>query len=136
MRASLAGAKPDATTGGGVALLLDGHPASATTSSASAAATWRRRPIPSVLQRLIDHLLHCRLDLLPLRRGLLQQHEEHVLFGVDHEIATAGAVPFQLAERPRRRRLGVARIGANAKTEPEAETIAGKIEVIARHART
>ena len=58
----------------------------------------RRRTKPSVLHRFIDQPLHRRLDALALRRRLLQQHEEHVLLAVDHEIAAAGAVPFQFAE--------------------------------------
>src|SRR5271166_4270651 len=89
----------------------------------------------SVLQRLIDQLLHRRLDDLALRRRLLQQHEEHVLLAIDHEIAAAGTIPFQFAERAGRRRLGVPGIGAHAKAEPEAEAVAREIEIVAFHAR-
>src|SRR6266404_5675627 len=108
----------------------------ATTRSASAAATLQRRVKLSVLHRFIDQLLYCLLDALALRGRLLQQHEKHVLLAVDHKIAAAGAVPFQLPQRSRRRRLGVAGIGANRKPEPEAEAIAGEIEVVAPDAGT
>src|SRR4030095_13992660 len=97
--------------------------------SASAAAKLRRHSKPSVLHRFIDQLLDCLLDGLALRGRLLKQNEKHVLLAVDHEIAAAGAVPLQFAERTRRRRLGVAGIGANRKTETEAEAIAGEIEI-------
>src|SRR6266516_5970757 len=103
----------------------------ATMRSATAAARLQRRAKPSVLHRFIDQLLDCLLDRLALRGRLLQQHEKHVLLAVDHEIAAAGAVPFQFAERTRRRRLGVAGIGANRETKPEAEAVAGEIEIVA-----
>src|SRR6202035_5790633 len=90
---------------------------------------------PSVLHRLIDQSLHRRLDLLPLGWGLLQQHEKHVLLAVDHEQAAAGTVPLYLAQRSRRRRLRIPRVGTHAKTEPEAETIAREIEIVALDAR-
>src|SRR5205814_10389801 len=99
--------------------------------SARAAARLQQRAKPSVLHRFIDQLLDCLLDRLALRGRLLQQHEKHVLLAVDHEIAAAGAVPFQFAERTRRRRLGVAGIGADCETEPEAEAIVGEIEEVA-----
>src|ERR1700744_223719 len=105
------------------------------------AASKRRRDRPLVLksllvlQRLIDQLLQRRLDLLAFRRGLLQQHEEHVLLRVDHEAAAAGAVPFQFAELAGRGRLGVAGIGAHPDAQPVAESIAGKIEIVAVDAR-
>src|SRR5438270_13479402 len=102
--------------------------------SASAAARLQRRAEPSVLHRFIDQLLDCLLDRLALRGRLLQQHEKHVLLAVDHEITAAGAVPFEFAERARRRRLGIARIGADAETEPEAKAVAGEIEEVALHA--
>ena len=35
--------------------------------------------------------------MLAFRRRLLKQHEEHVLLGVDHHIAAAGAVPDKKA---------------------------------------
>src|SRR5258706_9849929 len=73
--------------------------------SASAAAKPRRRAKPSVLHRFIDELLEGPLDALAFRRRLLKQHEEHVLLAVNHHIAAACAVPFQFAQRSRRRRL-------------------------------
>src|ERR1700761_5131034 len=98
-RSSLACEKlPGRETGGSARPAAGTIAATAATSSAVAAAMLLRRA-PSVLQGLIDHLLDCRLDLLPLRRRLLEQHEEHVLFAVDYEIAAAGAIPFQFAER-------------------------------------
>src|SRR6266481_2024759 len=108
----------------------------ATMRSASPAAKQRRRAKPSVLHRFIDQLLYCLLNGLALRGRLLQQDEKHVLLAVDHEIAATGAVPLQFAERTRRRRLGVAGIGADRETEPEAEAIAGEIEVVAPDAGT
>src|ERR1700688_394725 len=107
----------------------------ATIRSASA-ETPHRRVKPSVLHRFIDQLLYGLLNALALRGRLLQQHEKHVLLAVDHKIAAAGAIPFQLPQRSRRRRLGVAGIGAHRETEPEAEAIAGEIEVVAPDART
>src|ERR1700722_9496442 len=82
----------------------------------------------SILHRFVDQLLQRRLDAHALAGGLLQQHEEHVLPAVDHEIAAAGAVPFQLAERARRRRLGYARFGAHAKAQPVTEAIPREIK--------
>src|SRR3979411_1010715 len=108
----------------------------ATTRSANTAATLHRRVKLSVLHRFIDQLLYCLLDRLALRGCLLQQHEKHVLLAVDHEIAAAGAVPFQFAQRAGSRRLGVAGIGAHSQTESEAETITGEIEMVAFNART
>src|SRR5258707_15642118 len=97
--------------------------------SASAAAKPRRRAKPSVLHRFIDELLERALDALAFRRRLLKQHEEHVLLAVDHHIAAAGAVPFQFAERARRRWFGVAGVGANGKTEPKPKSVTKKMEV-------
>src|SRR3982074_1559580 len=108
----------------------------ATTRSASAAATRHRRVKLSILHRFIDQLLYCLLDRLALPGRLLQQHKKHILLAVDHEIAATGAIPFQFAQRTRRRRLGIAGTGANRETEPEAEAIAGKIEVVAPDAGT
>src|SRR6266852_7777888 len=108
----------------------------ATETTTSAAATKTRRAKPSILHRFIDQLLYGLLNALALRGRLLQQHEKHVLLAVDHKIAAAGAIPFQLPQRSRRRRLGVAGIGANRKPEPEAEAIAGEIEVVAPDAGT
>src|ERR1700712_411974 len=88
----------------------------------------------SILHRLINQLLQRRLDALALRGRLLHQDEEHVLLAVDDEITTGGAVPFQFAERARRRWFGVAGIGAHAEPEAIAETVARKIEVIPRYA--
>src|SRR3954453_5600871 len=99
------------------------------------AAINARRPNMSILHRFINQLLQCPLHALALGRGLLQQHEEHVLLGVDHEIAAGGAVPFQFAEIAGRRRFCVAGIGADRKSETEAETIAGEVEIIAIDAR-
>jgi len=39
----------------------------------------------------MDDLLEGPLDTMAFRRRLLKQHEEHVLLGVDHHIAAAGA---------------------------------------------
>src|ERR1700737_4826638 len=103
--------------------------------NASAAATQRPHAEPSVLQRFINQLLYFALDSLPLGRSLLQQDEKHILLAIDDKIAAAGAVPFQLAERAGRRWLGVPRIGAHAKTQTKAKTIARKIVIVARHAR-
>src|ERR1700712_229186 len=86
----------------------------------------------SILHRLIDQLLQRRLDALALRGRLFHQDEEHVLLAVDDEIAAAGAVPFQFAERARRRRFGDAGIGAYAEAETVAEPVAREIEVIPR----
>src|SRR5579864_7196259 len=72
-------------------------------SRTNPAATIPRRVKPSVLHRFIDQLLQGALDALALGRRLLQQHEEHVLLAVDHEIAAGGAVPFQFAEIAGRR---------------------------------
>src|SRR2546430_8749453 len=96
--------------------------------SATAAARLQRRAKPSVLHRFIDQLLDCLLDRLALRGRLLQQDEKHALLAVDHEIAAAGAVPLQFAERARRRPLGVARTGADRQTEPAPEAVAWTIE--------
>src|SRR5438270_2252168 len=103
----------------------------APTRPAIAAATQSLNAAPSVLHGFIDQLLDGLLDALPLRGRLLQQHEKHVLLAVDHEIAAAGAVPFEFAERARRRRLGIAGIGAHAQTKPEAKPVAGEIQKIA-----
>src|SRR5437764_14025861 len=100
----------------------------APTRPAIAAATQSLNAAPSVLHGFIDQLLDGLLDALPLRRRLLQQHEEHILLAVDHEIAAAGAVPFEFAERARRRRrLGIAGIRADAEPQPETEPVAGEI---------
>src|SRR5260221_11195394 len=96
--------------------------------SASAAAKPRRRAKPSVLHRFIDELLEGPLDALAFRRRLLKHHEENVLLAIDHHIAAAGTVPFQFAQRSRRRWLGVAGIGAHGKPKPHAEAVPGEIE--------
>src|SRR5262245_35692328 len=80
---------------------------------ASAARTRWRLATPLVLHRFIDKLLQGPLDALTFRRRLLQDHEEHLLLAVDHHVAAAGAVPFQFAERSRRRRFCVTWIGAD-----------------------
>src|SRR3982074_1447240 len=108
----------------------------ATTRSASAAATRHRRVKLSILHRFIDQLLYCLWDRLSLPGRLLQQHKKHILLAVDHEIAATGAVPFQFAQRTRRRRLGGAGVGANREAEPETEAIPGKIKVVAPDAGT
>src|SRR5439155_10820407 len=109
------------------------HPAARRMASA---ATIRARPAaPLVLQRLIDHLLQRPLDALALCRRLLQHHKEHVLLAVDHHVAAGGAVPFQFAQRSRRRRLGVTGIGAHGKPKPHAETVTGEIIMIPRNTR-
>src|SRR5882672_9079680 len=101
------------------------------TRTSASAATIRRRPAARlVLQRFIDQLLQRPLDALALRRRLLQHHKEHVLLAVDHQIADGGAIPFQFAERSRRRRLGVTGIGAYGKPKPHAEAVTGKIIMI------
>src|SRR6266550_6008961 len=107
----------------------------ATMSRASVAAKLRRRAKPLVLHSFIDELLEGPLDALAFRRRLLKQHEEHVLLAVDHQIAAAGAVPFQFAQRSRRRRLGVTGIGAHGKPKPHAEAVTGKIVMIPRNTR-
>src|SRR6266700_5159416 len=99
-------------------------------SATPAAAKLQRRAKPSVLHRFIDQLLYCLLDGLALRGRLLQQDEKHVLLAVDHEIAAAGTVPFQFAERARRRRLCVARVGAHREPQPEAKAVPREIEII------
>src|SRR5437879_5737626 len=113
-----------------------GHPTANATIRSASTATQHRRVKPSVLHGFIDQLLYGLLNALALRGRLLQQHKKHILLAVDHEIAAAGAIPFQLPQRSRRRRLGVAGIGANRKPKPEAEAIAGKIEVVAPDAGT
>src|ERR1700681_715658 len=136
-RSNFAREKPAGTDGDDSARPAFGRPtATARTRSASAAATLRRRAKPSVLHRFIDQLLRRPLDALTLRGRLLQQHEKHVLLAVDHEITATSAVPFQFAQRARRRRLCIPRIGANRETETEAEAIAGEIEVVAPDAGT
>src|SRR6202022_2076523 len=105
-------------------------PPLATIKKATPAATQHRRAKPSVLHRFIDQLLHRRLDAPPLRGCLFHQHKKHVLLAIDHEIATTGAVPFEFAERARRRRFGVPRIGAYPETKPVAEAVTGKIKKI------
>ena len=45
----------------------------------------------------MDELLEGPLDTLAFRRRLLKQHEEHVLLGVDHHMAAAGAIPDKKA---------------------------------------
>src|SRR5690242_2456362 len=67
-------------------------PARASTSASTASL---RDAARSVLHGFIDQLLQRPLDALAFARSLLQQHEEHVLLAVDHEVAAAGAVPFQ-----------------------------------------
>src|SRR5450759_843605 len=115
---------------------MSGHPAAiAGIRNVSAAATARRHMNPSVFHCFINELLQGALNALAFCGRLLQQHEKHVLLAVDHEIAPTGTVPFQFAQRPRRRRLGVAGIGAHRKTEPETEAVAREIEIIAPHAR-
>src|SRR3954451_19078749 len=89
---------------------------------------------PSVLHRFIDQLLQRRLDALALRGGLLHQDDEHVLLAVDDEIAAGGAVPFQFAERARRRWFCNAGIGAHREAAAVAQSIARKIEIIPRNA--
>src|SRR4030081_2312191 len=89
----------------------------------------------SILHRLIDQPLQRRLDALALRGGLLHEDEEHVLLAVDDEIAAGGAVPFQFAERARRRRFCIAGIGAYREPEPKAKTVAREIEVVALYPR-
>src|SRR3979490_1034613 len=137
MRASFSGEKLDEPASGDSALPAIGRPAAvAAIRSTSAAKTQRRRAKPSVLHRFIDQLLYCLLDRLALRRRLLQQHEKHVLLAVDHEITAAGAVPFQFAERARRRGFRVPRVGSHGKSEPKTKTVAGEIEVVAADAGT
>src|SRR5258707_1026426 len=80
-------------------------------------------------KRVVDDPLQRRLDAGPLGRRILQKNEEHVVGRIDHEIGAAGAIPFDLADRARRRRHRLAGIGADAKTVTEAETVAGKIEM-------
>src|SRR5580704_8383067 len=129
MPASFACKKWEVTGNGGSARAQFRLVAAIAPNSASAAVQ-RNAKLPSVLHRLIDQPLDHRLNLLAFRRRLLQQYEEHVFLAVNCEIAAAGAVPFQFAKRARRRRLGVAGIGAHPEAEPEAETVARKIEEV------
>src|ERR1700755_199529 len=87
-----------------------------------------------LLERVVDDLLHRRDDADAAGRGILHDDKEHVLRAVDHEVDAAGAVPFDLAERARRRRPGDARIGADAKPIAETETIAGIVVDVAGNA--
>src|SRR5438105_4211022 len=96
----------------------------------SSLAAWSSWAKSSCLQRFIDQLLESPLNALAFRRRLLEQHEEYVLLAVDHEIAAAGAVPFQFAQRSRRRRFGAAWIGPHRKPKPESEAVPGEIEII------
>src|ERR1700730_8872710 len=122
-------------TAGGGDSAWDSHPVRAANRTAIAAATQSRNAAPSVLHGFIDQLLDGLLDALPFCRRLFQEHEEHVLLAVDHEITAAGAVPFEFSERAWRRWFCIPRIGADTETEPEAKTVAGEIEIIALHAR-
>src|SRR4051812_31636172 len=108
-RLSFSGARLDDATGGDSAGPATGEPAMVAANRSAAAAT-KPRQGTSVLHGFIDQLLERALNALAFAGRLLQQHEQHFLLAVDHHIAAAGAVPFQFANRPRWRWLGVARI--------------------------
>src|SRR5689334_20581798 len=107
-------------------------PARASTRASTASL---RNAARSVLHGFIDQLFQRPLDALAFARGLLQQHEEHVLLAVDHEVTAAGAVPFQFTEIARRRRLGIAWICSHRQPKAESEAIAGEIEKVPSNAR-
>src|ERR1700730_13401590 len=89
----------------------------------------------SILKRVVDDLLQRYLDGHAPGRGIFHHNEKHVLGTVDHDIDPGGAVPFDFAERPRRRRHRIAGIGADAETIAKPKTVAGIIEIVARDAR-
>src|ERR1700736_5670977 len=90
----------------------------------------------SFLERVVDDLLDRGDDMHPPGWRILHHHKEHVFSPVDHQIGAGGAVPFDLAERARRRRYCIAGIGTNPETVAEAKAVAGKIEIIARDPRS
>src|ERR1700739_3832744 len=67
---------------------------------------------------------------------LLHENVDHVQFRIDSHIGTGGTVPFQLSKRTWRRRLRKPRIGADSEAVTKAESIAGKIKIIPRDARS
>src|SRR5271167_2669673 len=87
----------------------------------------------SLLERVVDDLLDRGIDMHPPRGRILHHHEEHVFSAVDHDIASRGAIPFELAERARRHRRGEAGIDANAEAVAVAKAVAGIIVDVARH---
>src|SRR5262249_2051583 len=67
----------------------------------------------------------------------LRHHEvDHVELGIDAEIGAAAAVPLEFANRTRRWRFCLSRIGAHGEAVAVAVAIAGKIKVVASDART
>src|SRR5258708_1533440 len=89
----------------------------------------------SFSKRVVNDLLQRYLNVHAPRWGVFHQNEKHVLGAVDHKIDAGGAVPFDLAERARRRRHRVAGIGADAEAIAKSETVAGVIEIVARDPR-
>src|SRR5882724_655368 len=85
-------------------------------------------------ERVVDQFPERGRDALALGLGLLQQDVDHVEFWIDAEISAAAAVPFQLADRAGRRRLGNARIGAHGDAVAIAKAVAGKVPVVAADA--
>src|SRR4029077_11410488 len=92
--------------------------------------------VRSLFERVVDELLHVDFNVPPPGWRILQQHEEHVLLWIDHDIGAGGTVPFELARRARRRRHGIAGIGAYAKAIAETKSVAGIIEIVAGDARS
>src|SRR5271169_6005206 len=72
-------------------------------------------------------------DAAALFLRLLHQNVDHVELGIDANISTATAVPFQLADRTRLVRLS--RTGPHGKAVAKPEAIAGKVEIVVADAR-
>src|SRR5690348_688836 len=125
------GAAGDSVAAAGVEDWARGSCAQPAARANESAAAARQRPAALLVrQRFINQQLEGALDTLTFRWRLLQQYKHHLLLAVDHHVAAAGAVPFQFAQRARRRRLCIAGIGAHGKSEPHAKPIARKIEEI------
>src|SRR6266576_4042716 len=89
----------------------------------------------SLLERVVNDLLQCYLNMQADGRAILHHNEKHVLGAIDHEVDAGGAVPFDLPERARRRRHSVTGIGADAEAIAKSETVAGVVEIVALDAR-
>src|ERR1700676_1521508 len=85
----------------------------------------------SIPKRVGDDLLQRYLDGHAPGRGIFHHNEKHFPGTVDHDIDAGGAVPFDFAERARRRRHRIAGIGADAETIAKPKTVAGIIEIVA-----